>query len=156
MVSGNRQAERAREAFVTLQANLQNSLRNLDPEVTCTEDSWDREEGGGGTTIVFSEGAIMEKGAVNFSDVLPNPSGLSRKFCFWAPCVPGVPVGACVPSSRCGSDAGPGALTSTQRPDCGCQGLLPAAAVVLVVVVVVVVAASLGSTFFTLLSSASR
>lgn len=69
MVSGNRKAERVREAFVALQANLQNSLRNLDPEVTCTEDSWEREEGGGGTTIVCSEGAIMEKGGVNFSDV---------------------------------------------------------------------------------------
>ena len=68
-MSGNRQAERAKEAFVALQANLQNSLRNLDPEVSCREDSWDREEGGGGTTIVFSEGAIMEKGGVNFSDV---------------------------------------------------------------------------------------
>ena len=52
MVSGNRQAERAKETFVALQANLQNSLRNLDPEVTCTEDSWDREEGGGGEVQV--------------------------------------------------------------------------------------------------------
>ena len=68
-MSRNRKAERVREAFVALQANLQNSLRNLDPEVTCTEDSWEREEGGGGTTIVFSEGAVMEKGGVNFSDV---------------------------------------------------------------------------------------
>ena len=68
-MSGNRKAERAREAFVALQANLQNSLRNVDPEVSSREDSWDREEGGGGTTIVFSEGAIMEKGGVNFSDV---------------------------------------------------------------------------------------
>ena len=68
-MSGNRQAERSREAFVALQATLQNNLQLLDTEVTCTEDCWEREEGGGGKTFAFSDGSIMEKGGVNFSDV---------------------------------------------------------------------------------------
>ena len=68
-MSGNQQAERSRKAFVALQATLQNNLQLLDTEVTCTEDCWEREEGGGGKTFAFTDGSIMEKGGVNFSDV---------------------------------------------------------------------------------------
>ena len=68
-MSESRQAERSRESFVSLQGALENALRDLDSKVGRTEDSWEREGGGGGKTIVFSGGAIMEKGGVNFSDV---------------------------------------------------------------------------------------
>lgn len=68
-MSGNRQAERSREAFATLQATLQNNLQLLDTEVICREDCWEREEGGGGKTLAFSNGSIVEKGGVNFSAV---------------------------------------------------------------------------------------
>lgn len=68
-MSGNRQAERSRDAFVALQDTLQKSLVLLDTEVTCTEDCWKREVGGGGKTLAFANGSIIEKGGVNFSDV---------------------------------------------------------------------------------------
>jgi coproporphyrinogen III oxidase len=68
-VSGNRQAECSREAFEALQATLQNNLQLLDTEVICREDSWERAEGGGGKTLAFSDGSIVEKGGVNFSAV---------------------------------------------------------------------------------------
>jgi coproporphyrinogen III oxidase len=54
---------------VALQATLQNNLQLLDAEVSCTEDCWERDEGGGGKTLAFANGSIMEKGGVNFSDV---------------------------------------------------------------------------------------
>ena len=57
-MSGNRQAERSREAFVAIQATLQNNLQLLDTKITCTEDCWEREEGGGGKTLAFSDGSI--------------------------------------------------------------------------------------------------
>lgn len=53
--------------------NLQNSicdtLASVDGEQSFVEDSWDRPEGGTGITRVISNGAVFEKGGVNFSHV---------------------------------------------------------------------------------------
>ena len=54
--------------------NLQNSicdgLADIDGSQRFTTESWDRPEGGGGTTRVLAEGAVFEKAGVNFSHVL--------------------------------------------------------------------------------------
>jgi coproporphyrinogen III oxidase len=60
--------------FERMQNEVTAALCAIDPKVTLTEDSWDRPdmqgaEGGGGRTRVFSDGAIFEKGGVNFSNV---------------------------------------------------------------------------------------
>lgn len=44
-------------------------LEKLDGEAKFHEDNWVREEGGGGRTRIISDGAIIEKGGVNFSAV---------------------------------------------------------------------------------------
>ena len=53
--------------------NLQNSIcsgiENVDGEGRFEEDSWVREEGGGGRSRVLTNGAVIEKGGVNFSHV---------------------------------------------------------------------------------------
>jgi coproporphyrinogen III oxidase len=57
-------------------------LTELDGVETFREDSWEREEGGGGRSRVIREGGIFEQGGVNFSEVwghhLP-PSILSQR-----------------------------------------------------------------------------
>ncbi len=45
------------------------SLEKLDGKSKFIEDNWSREGGGGGRTRVLSDGAIIEKGGVNFSAV---------------------------------------------------------------------------------------
>ncbi|GAB4231544.1 MAG: oxygen-dependent coproporphyrinogen oxidase [Ekhidna sp.] len=57
------------EWFQGLQDNICNSLEKLDGVSSFHEDVWDREEGGGGRTRVFKNGALIEKGGVNFSAV---------------------------------------------------------------------------------------
>jgi len=44
-------------------------LETLDGVAKFHEDNWEREEGGGGRTRILSDGAIIEKGGVNFSAV---------------------------------------------------------------------------------------
>ncbi len=68
-MSGSRQAELAKVAFESLQVDLQARLESIDPEIQKKEDRWTREEGGGGTTLAFEQGTLIEKGGVNFSDV---------------------------------------------------------------------------------------
>ncbi|MEC9123083.1 MAG: oxygen-dependent coproporphyrinogen oxidase [Verrucomicrobiota bacterium] len=68
-MSNLEQAEQARKTFVDLQEGLRTRLEAFDPKVQGTEDSWKREEGGGGKTLAFANGGIIEKGGVNFSDV---------------------------------------------------------------------------------------
>ena len=45
------------------------ALRAFDAEVNLTRDAWDRPGGGGGDTRILAEGAIIEKGGLNFSAV---------------------------------------------------------------------------------------
>ena len=63
------QARQVKTSLLSLQENLQNQLLKVDPLVQTKIDEWEREEGGGGKTIAFANGQIIEKGGVNFSDV---------------------------------------------------------------------------------------
>ena len=56
-------------AFKGLQDDICSALEGCDGEATFQEDSWDREGGGGGRSRVIANGAIFEKGGVNFSEV---------------------------------------------------------------------------------------
>jgi len=53
-----------------LQKQICQGLENLDGQAQFHSDSWQRKEGGGGDTRVISEGAVIEKGGVNFSHVV--------------------------------------------------------------------------------------
>lgn len=52
-----------------LQDRICQGLATEDGGADFREDSWTREEGGGGRTRVIAEGAVIEKGGVNFSHV---------------------------------------------------------------------------------------
>ncbi|WP_251977363.1 oxygen-dependent coproporphyrinogen oxidase [Salinicola avicenniae] len=61
--------ERVKDYLLTLQDHLCDSLARLDGGQTFREESWERAEGGGGRSRVIEEGALFEKGGVNFSHV---------------------------------------------------------------------------------------
>ena len=63
------QAWQVKSSLLSLQENLQNQLVEIDPSIHSKIDQWKRDEGGGGKTIAFANGQIIEKGGVNFSDV---------------------------------------------------------------------------------------
>jgi coproporphyrinogen III oxidase len=69
--------------FQDLQDRVVSALEELDGQARFREESWQREGGGGGRTRVVAEGAVFEKGGVNFSDVHGH---LSEEF---APQIPG-------------------------------------------------------------------
>jgi len=52
-----------------IQDEICQGLENLDGVSKFTEDSWEREEGGGGRTRVIRDGGVFEQGGVNFSEV---------------------------------------------------------------------------------------
>ena len=52
-----------------LQDEICNALEELDGSSKFREDSWEREEGGGGRSRVIREGEVFEQGGVNFSEV---------------------------------------------------------------------------------------
>jgi len=52
-----------------LQDNICSALEQEDGAAKFVEDSWQREAGGGGRTRVIANGAVFEKGGVNFSQV---------------------------------------------------------------------------------------
>lgn len=56
-------------AFKTLQDNICAGLEALDGQATFQEDRWSHEHEGGGRTRLLQEGAIIEKGGVNFSGI---------------------------------------------------------------------------------------
>lgn len=60
---------RVTEQFEKLQDRISSGLESLDGSGVFQEDSWEREEGGGGRTRVLENGALIEKGGVNFSAV---------------------------------------------------------------------------------------
>jgi len=68
-------AERARRFFIELQDEICGKLEELDGEARFSEDRWDHAEAGGGLTRVLQDGAVFEKGAVNFSSVSGRLSG---------------------------------------------------------------------------------
>lgn len=55
--------------FLDLQDRICAGLEASDGKATFSEDSWDRPAGGGGRTRVITDGAVFEKGGVNFSHV---------------------------------------------------------------------------------------
>lgn len=61
------------EAVKTYLLNLQNTicagLEKADGQASFRTDAWDRENGGTGITRVICDGAVLEKGGVNFSHV---------------------------------------------------------------------------------------
>ncbi|MBP0049948.1 oxygen-dependent coproporphyrinogen oxidase [Marinobacterium sp. AK62] len=61
--------QRVKEYLLDLQDRICTALEQADGEGRFTEDSWTRAEGGGGRTRVISQGAVIEKGGVNFSHV---------------------------------------------------------------------------------------
>ena len=52
-----------------LQDSICEDLQTLEPAARFQEDSWEREEGGGGRSRVIADGDVFEKGGVNFSHV---------------------------------------------------------------------------------------
>ncbi|WP_394204867.1 oxygen-dependent coproporphyrinogen oxidase [Shewanella waksmanii] len=55
--------------LLQLQKNICTGLELLDGEATFIADSWEREEGGGGTSRVLTQGKVFEQAGVNFSHV---------------------------------------------------------------------------------------
>ncbi len=61
--------QQAAAYFRDLQDRICRALSQIDGRGTFREDLWQREGGGGGRTRVLAEGAVFEKGGVNFSEV---------------------------------------------------------------------------------------
>ena len=55
--------------LLSLQDQICESLQHADGQAVFKEDAWQRPQGGGGRTRVIKDGAIFEKGGVNFSHV---------------------------------------------------------------------------------------
>ena len=55
--------------FMDLQDRICQELADEDGKASFKEDSWEREEGGGGRSRVLTEGAVFEQAGVNFSHV---------------------------------------------------------------------------------------
>ena len=55
--------------LLQLQQSICTSLEELDGEAVFVDDKWERTEGGGGLSKVIQNGAVFEKGGVNFSHV---------------------------------------------------------------------------------------
>ncbi|MCH2199908.1 MAG: oxygen-dependent coproporphyrinogen oxidase [Flavobacteriales bacterium] len=56
-------------AYQSIQDEICSALAEFDGKGTFREDSWNREGGGGGRSRVMRDGAVIEKGGVNFSEV---------------------------------------------------------------------------------------
>jgi coproporphyrinogen III oxidase len=63
--------EAVRHFLLELQESICHALSEIDGS-TFIEDTWEREEGGGGRSRVLVDGAVIEKGGVNFSHVFGN------------------------------------------------------------------------------------
>lgn len=61
-----------KEYLLNLQERICDALQNEDGKEKFIEDSWQRDEGGGGRSRVMENGAVIEKGGVNFSHVFGN------------------------------------------------------------------------------------
>ncbi len=59
-----------RQYLIALQDQICQQLAEADGGASFEEDSWVREEGGGGRSRVLTNGAVIEKGGVNFSHVM--------------------------------------------------------------------------------------
>jgi len=57
------------DSFKNLQDTICLALEQADGKGKFVEENWQREGGGGGRTRVLNQGAVIEKGGVNFSEV---------------------------------------------------------------------------------------
>lgn len=64
--------EAVKSYLLDLQDRICKALEQADGSARFEEDAWDREAGGGGRTRVIANGAVIEKGGVNFSHVFGN------------------------------------------------------------------------------------
>lgn len=75
-------ADAVKNYLLQLQDDICARLEALDSGKRFHEDAWDRERGGSGITRVISDGAVFEKGGVNFShvfgDALPPAASATR------------------------------------------------------------------------------
>lgn len=69
MMSENVDTAAVKSYLLALQDNICRELEQLDGSAKFREDTWEREEGGGGRSRVMTDGAVFEKGGVNFSHV---------------------------------------------------------------------------------------
>jgi len=60
---------RVTEYLTSLQDSITAAIQRHDPDAALTQDSWKRDEGGGGRSRVFKAGKIFEQAGVNFSHV---------------------------------------------------------------------------------------
>ncbi len=58
-----------RQFLLSLQDDICSALESEDGQARFITDEWQREEGGGGRSRVIADGAVFEKGGVNFSHV---------------------------------------------------------------------------------------
>lgn len=58
-----------KDYFLKLQDSICAQLEAVDGKATFVEDSWEREEGGGGRSRIIRDGGVFEQGGVNFSHV---------------------------------------------------------------------------------------
>lgn len=65
----SKKIKQVRGYLLKLQENICSSLEALDDKANFGTDQWDRDSGGMGISRVLSEGAVVEKGGVNFSHV---------------------------------------------------------------------------------------
>lgn len=63
-------ADQVKTFLLALQQNICERLTALDGKASFKADSWERAEGGGGTSMVLSQGAVFEQAGVNFSHVM--------------------------------------------------------------------------------------
>lgn len=61
--------QRVSQLMKALQDSICQRLEQLDGQATFQEDSWEREQGGGGRSRVLRNGSVFEQGGVNFSEV---------------------------------------------------------------------------------------
>lgn len=64
--------QRVSSFMKTLQDEICQTLTELDGKSTFLEESWERDEGGGGRSRVMKSGALLEQGGVNFSEIWGN------------------------------------------------------------------------------------
>lgn len=63
-------AQQVKSFLLALQQNICQRLEELDGKASFKADSWEREEGGGGTSRVMTQGKVFEQAGVNFSHVM--------------------------------------------------------------------------------------
>ena len=65
--------------FRAIQSSICQQIEALDGKSRFRDDAWTRAEGGGGLTRVIADGALIEKGGVNFSEVFGPLSSQAAK-----------------------------------------------------------------------------